>query len=997
MASVGPSKEGAAGGGQRSPPNAAQQQQQGGGQSYQPMDKASSQTVKLNPKLELSHTELLKLLSYMEAELQARDVVIATLKTERIKSLLAYGRGGVHDPVLALQRDASCAAAAPAAQRCEGEDASQQHMRVLQDTQLSQLEHLISQQRKAHQRMRHVLREAEKRHSRVVGELEEERRKHEHDTAQGDDVAYALERDRTRLKQNMECERSQRRTAEAEVTRLTNDREQMQQQHKQMVLLLLEDRNRLALQAAHYRNRAEQLAKLVSEEKGRMDGMAEGLEEESKKSLQMEAQMEKQLALFDAERQQMRGLLQRRDDRSFNITSCCRRKVAWHLSTPCTTLVGVQGVPENMECERSQRRTAEAEVTRLTNDREQMQQQHKQMVLLLLEDRNRLALQAAHYRNRAEQLAKLVSEEKGRMDGMAEGLEEESKKSLQMEAQMEKQLALFDAERQQMRGLLQRRDDRTDGGVTSYLMLTASYDASEADACDNDGSLGDDTRLRLEELETTVEKLQRDVGHYQKQLQEAHNVAMFQQQLSVSPPQLTTAQHLSAAMSGTVNAPSVTASVVTGVSLSQAPNTVSIPSLSPISSSSASGAGDVSSASPNQSATLPSRLAGSSASKTSVRPQPPQLPAKPPQLSHHTARQPGTLPPPKVSARVRASSPGVEESSHSPLLSSQPLAASSHGGTSHLPPSPSPGHAHSYLPYPNSSHSSCRRPKETTWVDLSSPRIGGSNYESASGVTLIDQGAYETPPTVGEVGLSKAVQLTATVNSVPVSLPTTGIARAVQPPRAVLYSTNPPLSGADEGGAPASGGGASQVVQLSPRVNVSASGTGKVITSNQGGKFTFQVSTTSPPHNHSNSNNEGTANQQQLSFRKPRLLPAQSTNSNRASRASSTNSSPSPRILTNSTAGNRAAPPLLPPNKPLLSKSDSPISVEVKPHKLGPQTLKFGITISKSTGVGVADEATTVGLARREAAQVSLIPHSLQAAREVLRFIYSHSECHNQT
>lgn len=33
-----------------------------------------------NPKLEFSQSELLKLLSYLEGELQARDVVIATLK-----------------------------------------------------------------------------------------------------------------------------------------------------------------------------------------------------------------------------------------------------------------------------------------------------------------------------------------------------------------------------------------------------------------------------------------------------------------------------------------------------------------------------------------------------------------------------------------------------------------------------------------------------------------------------------------------------------------------------------------------------------------------------------------------------------------------------------------------------------------------------------------------------------------------------------------------------
>ena len=35
-----------------------------------------------------------------------------------------------------------------------------------------------------------------------------------------------------------------------------------------------------------------------------------------------------------------------------------------------------------------------------------------------------------------------------------------------------------------------------------------------------------------------MEKLQREVDHYKKQLQEAHNVAMFQQTLSVSPPRI---------------------------------------------------------------------------------------------------------------------------------------------------------------------------------------------------------------------------------------------------------------------------------------------------------------------------------------------------------------------------------------------------------------------------------------------------------------------------
>ena len=38
-------------------------------------------------------------------------------------------------------------------------------------------------------------------------ELEEEKAKHAHDTAQGDDVTYALEKERTRLRQELETER----------------------------------------------------------------------------------------------------------------------------------------------------------------------------------------------------------------------------------------------------------------------------------------------------------------------------------------------------------------------------------------------------------------------------------------------------------------------------------------------------------------------------------------------------------------------------------------------------------------------------------------------------------------------------------------------------------------------------------------------------------------------------------------------------------------------
>lgn len=53
-----------------------------------------------------------------------------------------------------------------------------------------------------------------------------------------------------------------------------------------------------------------------------------------------------------------------------------------------------------------------------------------------------------------------MAEEKGRVDAMAEGLEEESKKSLRMEAEMEKQSAQFYTEKQQLNLIISKNEKR---------------------------------------------------------------------------------------------------------------------------------------------------------------------------------------------------------------------------------------------------------------------------------------------------------------------------------------------------------------------------------------------------------------------------------------------------------------------------------------------------------------------------------------------------------
>ncbi|KAL0104771.1 hypothetical protein PUN28_016422 [Cardiocondyla obscurior] len=286
-------------------PSIQQSQSQQQANNIEPLDKSSSNTLKRNPKMELSKTDLLKLLGYLEGELQARDIVIAALKSEKMKHLLSsrYLSSTV-DPHAALARDVAIVGGVIGV---EGNQI---------DQQVASLEALVTQQRKAQCRMTKVLRDAEIRHRAVIKELEEEKRKHEHDTAQGDDITYGLEKERTRLKKELELEKQEKKRLEMELKKVTDHLEEEKNRQKQIVLLLLAERKKIIMKYIEERKRSEDLAQILSEEKVRIDSMAEGLEEESKKSLQMEAELEKQLAQFDMERQQYRQALVKEEKRA---------------------------------------------------------------------------------------------------------------------------------------------------------------------------------------------------------------------------------------------------------------------------------------------------------------------------------------------------------------------------------------------------------------------------------------------------------------------------------------------------------------------------------------------------------------------------------------------------------------------------------------------------------------------------------------------------------
>uniref|UniRef100_A0A182JGQ6 CortBP2 domain-containing protein n=1 Tax=Anopheles atroparvus TaxID=41427 RepID=A0A182JGQ6_ANOAO len=288
--------------------------------------KQTSDTWKRNPKMDFSKADLLKLLSYLEGELQARDVVIAVLKTEKVKQLLTTPRysksTNLNDPHAALFRDQLAASGNIASRQSSIQAAHSEHeMRLINDQrssvreQMDSLAALVMQQRQAQAKMIEALKDAEERHKRVVQELYDERRKHEHTTAHGDDITYGLEIERSRLKQELDHEKEQHKALEIELRKVQEQFEAEKNRQKQIVLLLLAERKKIIIKYIEERKRSEDLAQILSEEKQRVDTIAEGLEEESKKSLRMEAELEKQAQLFEVERKVLHQNLAKEEKR----------------------------------------------------------------------------------------------------------------------------------------------------------------------------------------------------------------------------------------------------------------------------------------------------------------------------------------------------------------------------------------------------------------------------------------------------------------------------------------------------------------------------------------------------------------------------------------------------------------------------------------------------------------------------------------------------------
>ncbi|KAF3856584.1 hypothetical protein F7725_017307 [Dissostichus mawsoni] len=258
----------------------------------------------------LTKPELLMLFSILEGELEARDLVIDALKVPFIelgqgKELFIqerYGKYNLSDPFQALQRDSEAV----------GDQLKEPGCPSATSNPLVVLKLVVGHCRRMQEKMLAQLAAAESRHRRVIADLEEEKRRHAEDTAEGDDVTYILEKERERLQQQLEFERSQVRRLEKEQRRMTEQIEEERAQHKQLSCALAKE---CKWAKGH---RLSEVNRKLDKEKESCQALRNELEDERRRALRMEARVEEQLAEFDTEREQLRSRLKKEE------AHCCQ-------------------------------------------------------------------------------------------------------------------------------------------------------------------------------------------------------------------------------------------------------------------------------------------------------------------------------------------------------------------------------------------------------------------------------------------------------------------------------------------------------------------------------------------------------------------------------------------------------------------------------------------------------------------------------------------------
>ncbi|VDM15927.1 unnamed protein product [Hydatigera taeniaeformis] len=218
----------------------------------------------------LSHEELVHMVVGLQADVEARDIVIAALQCEQNYFLVDGARRhryfmdkafeiNLDDPILALQRDyIPFHLSSDPSDGCDFGVNAEHH----RETKLTSLEELFDVQRRAHAFYREQLESAERRYAALCSSFEEERKRLERDAAQGDDVVAMLEKEREKLQLELETERNQTKRLEKELKKALdgyNNQKALSQRQRLVAAQLIREKWRLQKELSMKCEQIEQL------------------------------------------------------------------------------------------------------------------------------------------------------------------------------------------------------------------------------------------------------------------------------------------------------------------------------------------------------------------------------------------------------------------------------------------------------------------------------------------------------------------------------------------------------------------------------------------------------------------------------------------------------------------------------------------------------------------------------------------------------------------
>ncbi|NXF68879.1 FLIP1 protein, partial [Ciccaba nigrolineata] len=262
--------------------------------------KSPGPTERKNKKsIELSKEDLIKLLSIMEGELQAREDVIHMLKTEKTKPEVLeahYGSAAPENVLRVLHRDAILAQ-----EKSIGED--------VYEKPISELDRLEEKQKETYRRMLEQLLLAEKCHRRTVYELENEKHKHTDYMNKSDDFTNLLEQERERLKKLLEQEKIYQARKEKEHTKRLNKLREELVKLKSFALMLVDERQMHIEQLSQQSQKIQDLNQKLKEEEEKLKIISAKTKEDGQKLMKLEAELEHKTSSFSQEHEEMTAKL----------------------------------------------------------------------------------------------------------------------------------------------------------------------------------------------------------------------------------------------------------------------------------------------------------------------------------------------------------------------------------------------------------------------------------------------------------------------------------------------------------------------------------------------------------------------------------------------------------------------------------------------------------------------------------------------------------------